>query len=171
MMPAAESDDWFTFTTSGMSLQELWLANRDLIGSGGPRYSTDEAYGIDEHGRAYAFDDSHENWWSDESFARIPGQVRKLALRTSLVPGSLNKTWEEQKALIGENEQVPSARDIVDGMVQYYRETGKRIFDHVMAHTSTPHIAVGYYHMDIMVNYWRDGRRESDVGVAACREV
>ncbi len=170
-MPAAESDDWFTFTTSRMSLWGLWLGNRDLVSGGGPQYSTDEAWGIDEHGRTYPLDDPNRSWWTPEKFASEIGQVRKLALRTSLVPGSLNKTWEEQKALIGENEQVPSARDMVDGMVQYYRETGKRIFDHVMARTSTPDIAVGYYYTHIMVNYWQNGRRESDVGVAACREV
>jgi hypothetical protein len=175
-MPAAKSDDWFTFTTSRMSLRELLVSNRDLIATGGALYRTDEPYGIDEDGYEYALDDSDESWWADYPIAQIPGQVRKLALRISLVPGSLNKTWEEQKTFIGENEEVPSARDVVDGVVQYYRESGKRIFDGVGVRTSSTfdsssHAAVGYLYTHLMVNYSWDNDRSSNLGVAVCREV
>lgn len=126
-MLRATSDDWFTFSTNGLSLRELFYRNPGLIYRGGEQYSVED---LNEP-------DPDASWWLGEHGAGIQGEVRKLALRISPVQDSLNKTWDEQNALLGQGELVPSASDVVDGMIQYYEKSGARIFQDIMVRTSS----------------------------------
>jgi hypothetical protein len=95
--------EWFTFMATELTIRELLEQNPDLF------YKTREA------------------WWWNEPFATEKGGVRQLQLRTSAVPNSFGKTWDEQRGLVTETE-LAAVRDVVDGMVQYFRKMGRRLF-------------------------------------------
>ncbi len=97
--------DWFSFTTSGITLNELWEQNPNLF-----------YYPV------------YDPWWKNEPFASKKGQLRQLSLRNSAQPDSFNKTWDEQQKLLASGENVPTVRDLVEGMIAYYRANGKRLF-------------------------------------------
>ncbi len=105
--------DWFSFTTSGITLNELWERNPGLF-----------------------YYPGSDPWWKDEPFANHRGMPRKLALRISAIPDSLNKTWDEQLKLLASGENVPTVRDLVEGMIAYYRGNGKRLFLYYWVRTS-----------------------------------
>lgn len=97
-------ENFFLFTTSALTLNELRERNQDL------------------------FYQESNRWWKDEPFANKKGKVGKLLLRTSAAPGSFSKTWGEQQRLLSDGEFVPTMRDLVEGMITYYRATSKRLF-------------------------------------------
>ena len=95
-------EDWFTFTTTTASLRQLWDLNPDIC--------------------------LLPIRWLDQPFADKKGKVGVLHLRTSAHPGSFSKNWNEGRELLEEGEFVPTVRDLVEGMIAYYRETGRRLF-------------------------------------------
>lgn len=86
--------DWFTFTTSGLSFNELWEANSDLFFSGKDR------------------------WWKGEDFAKAKCVPRALVLRVTALPNSFCRPFEEQRELLGKAQYIPDPTDVVDGMIQ-----------------------------------------------------
>ena len=148
---AAVLEDFFLFTTSALTLNELWERNQDLFFQGSDR------------------------WWKDQSFANKEGKVGKLLLRTSAAPGSFSKTWSEQQRLLSDGEFVPTMRDLVEGMIAYYRATGKRLFFDYWVRSQDVssdgrRVDVGFSSDGVGVgNYWDDDR-DSDVGLAVARK-
>lgn len=156
----AKKGSWFTFATSELSLRELVERVPDL------------------------FNQETSFWWLDEGFSGDAPEIRRLSLHTSIeagrdsfLPNFNNKTWDEQKALLGKNEQVPSARDVIDGMIQYYLKTRKRIFQDFLVRTSdvSSHggrILVGNFARDgLHVSQDEDNLRYSFIGLAVCRKA
>ncbi len=105
----------FTFTTSGITLNGLREQNPDL------------------------FIQEFDPWWKGEPFANNKGMPlwpRKLALRTAAIPDSFNRTWDEQQKLLASGENVPTVRDLVEGMIAYYDDTGEQLFSDYWVRTS-----------------------------------
>lgn len=143
-VPASE---WFTFTTTGLSLSELWCANNELFYGGNDR------------------------WWKNEKFAKSKGKQRAITLRLSAVPNSFSKSYSDQLLLLEDGELNPTIRETVDGMIQYYHSTGKRIFSDCWVRCSdlTSHggRVVVYFHADrINVDLWVNNP-DSSFGLAA----
>jgi len=101
--------DWFLFTTSALTLNELMAESRHPHESD-PR-------------------------WKDEPFANKTGKVQKLLLRTSAVPNSFYRTWEEQQELLAEGECVLTTRSLVEGILTYYQKTGEKLFSDCLVRT------------------------------------
>jgi len=94
---------WFSFTTTAASLKELRDRSPELFHPG-------------------------NDWWFSQPFAKEHGQAgQKIQILTSGVPGSFIRDFAEQQEFLSEGEFVPTVRDVVDGMLAYYRNTGKRI--------------------------------------------
>ena len=115
-------------------------------------------------------------WWSSEPFASRKGEVRPLMLRTTAAPSSCNKTWQGQRKLLGNGELVPTARDVVEGMVAYYR-TGRRMLPDLYVRTSDVstfgyRVGVGHFGADGLniSGHWDDAR-SSILGLAVSRKV
>ena len=105
--------DWFIFHTTSASLFELLGQNRGIF------YVQDVR-------------------WKNEPFAKEKGQAgRKIAIRVSADPDSFVKTWDDQKKLLHEGEFVPTARDLAEGVVAYYRSTGKKLFTEYLVRTQS----------------------------------
>lgn len=148
---AAEAQDFFLFQISELTLVELMNQNPDLF------YQRSDA------------------WWGNESFATRKGEVRQLKLRTGAVPNSFSKTWQKQQKLLGKDEFVPTARDVVEGMVAHY-QTGKRIFPDLYVRTSDVssfgyRVGVGHFGLDGLniSGHWDDAR-SSILGLAVSRK-
>jgi hypothetical protein len=147
---APEPKDFFRFQTSALTLVDLMDQNPDLF-----------------FGRSDA-------WWVNERFATRNGEARPLELRTGTVPGSLEKTWQKQQRLLGRGEFVPTARDVVEGMVAAYR-SGTRMFPDRYVRTSDVssfgyRVGVGHFGVDgLHVSGHWDDARSSILGVAAAR--
>ena len=115
-------------------------------------------------------------WWRNEPFAARKGEVRQLALRSGAVPNSCTKTRQGQQKLRGTGEFVPTARDVVEGMVASYR-TGIRILPDLYVRTSDTssfgyRVGVGHFDADGLniSGHWDDAR-SSILGLAGCREA
>ena len=143
--------DWFSFTTTTATLRELRDRNPDIF----PR---------------------KESWWLDQSFANQKGEAgQQIAIRTSAVPDSFSKNWNEQQELLADGEFVPTVRDLVEGMIAYYRETGQRLFSDYWVRTQDfssygVRVHVRFYSVGVSVDLSWDDDRRSYLGVAVARK-
>src|SRR4030042_5044179 len=96
--------DWFSFTTSDLTLNELCERSPALFVGG------------------------LKHWWKDRPFANRKGKARKLVIRKSAAPGSFGTTWEKQQDVLRHGEFVPTAQELIEGMLAYYKLTGRRLF-------------------------------------------
>ncbi len=90
--------EWFYFTTTGQSIQEQvkrFLGVHIIIPENDPVCK--------QHGSA----------------------GRRLLIRLGAVPGSVGKSWDDQKVLLGKGEFVPKPWDLVDAAVAYKKATGQ----------------------------------------------
>lgn len=99
-----EPGEWFTFDATDLTLNELFRQNPDV------------------------FEPEGDYFWKSMSFANQRGEARRMSIWTSVAPHSLSKTLYEQTKLVGRGEFVPSVRDIVEGVVAYYRQKGLMAF-------------------------------------------
>ena len=148
---AADAQDFFLFQVSELTLVELMNRSPDLF------YQRSDA------------------WWAEESFATKKGEARQLELRTTTAPNSFGKAWQKQQKLLGKDELVPTARDVVEGMVAYY-QTGRRIFPDIYVRTSDVssfgyRVGVGHFGSDGLniSGHWDDAR-SSILGLAVSRK-
>ena len=141
--------DWFSFTTTTATLRQLRDRNPDVFYAG-------------------------NDWWFNQPFANKKGKASKLQIRTSAVPGSFSKSWDEQQELLADGEFVPTMRDLVEGMIAYYRATGKRISPDYWVRTqdvssSGDRVYVRFDSDGVDVYYWDDSRDDS-LGLASARK-
>jgi len=143
--------DWFSFTTTGASLKALRDQNSELFYPG-------------------------NDWWLNQPFAKKRGEAgRKLQIRTSAVPGSFSRTFAEQQELLADGEYVPTVRDLVEGMIAYYRATGKRLFSDYWVRTQDVssigyRVLVEFYSGGVYVFGFWDDDRNSFFGLAVARK-
>lgn len=141
---------YFVFRTTGKSLIDIWDANQDLFFLGG------------------------DHWWKDELFANAPGVQRNVALFLDVVPGSRNKLLHEQRQLLRAEEVVPSATEVVEGLILHYKLTGQRALQDLSVRTSDTtrlggRVDIGIFKPDGMVvdYYWDDWNKL--LGLAAAK--
>jgi len=145
-----DATDWFTFTTSRLSLDELREKNPDL------------------------FVLSEASWFKNQMTANKESQVRQLSLRTSAQPGSFSKSWDEQQKLLAPGEHVPTVRDLVEGMIAYYLKSGKHLFPDYFVRMKDRSSRGDRYIVwsgvgGILID-WSPGQgRESSIGLAVVR--
>jgi len=67
-------------------------------------------------------------WYEKLKFAGERADVRWYLMRKGIIPGSLDKTFDEQRAA-APGYEVPSACELVLGVLVYYLATGVRLLD------------------------------------------
>jgi hypothetical protein len=72
-----------------------------------------------------------QTWYDNEPFATFEEPARYRQLRMAAVPDSFDKNFKEQQALLPADEEVPSARVVVMGMVIHFLATDERLFPNV----------------------------------------
>jgi hypothetical protein len=78
----------------------------------------------------------NQSWYNQEPFANNRGDVSWQLVRKTAVDNSTCKTWQEQQALLANNEETPSARVMVYTIVGYYLATSTHLFERLYVRTS-----------------------------------
>jgi hypothetical protein len=133
----------YTFKSTGKSLNQLYRENKDLFFS---------------------------NWFKDEKFTKEKGKPKTIHLLTEPYPNSNDKTYEEQKALIGSDEYIPTVREVVEGISSYYKKNKVMLFEDVWVRCSDisshgSRVLVRFDSDGLYVSYC-DDYRYSRLGVA-----
>ena len=121
----------------------------------------------------------HSDGWYVEGkhvFSRQPVPLQWHLLRTTPVPDSFSKTWDEQQALLLPDEEVPTAALIVFATMLHFKASGRRLFERRFIRTSDVvsdglRVFVGYFDADgfDVDCCWDDGR-DGALGVASARK-
>jgi len=96
---------------------------------------------------------SHEDvWYNKQAFAKERGESRWQLVRKTPVDNSTSKNWEEQQALIPEEDEVPTAQVMAYTIIGHYLATGdgERLFERIYVRTSSVdsdgrRVAVGFF--------------------------
>lgn len=115
-------------------------------------------------------------WYNKQAFAKDRGEVGWHLVRKTSVKNSTSKTWDEQQALLGKNDETPNARVMVYTIIGYFLLTGERLFESIYVRCSDvdsfgARVCVGSfdsYGLDVR-SYW-GGYRRSPVGVSSARK-
>jgi len=126
-----------------------------------------------KRGLFYSYEDS---WYNSEDFAKLTEKVAWRLIRKTPVANSTSKTWDEQKALLGEQDEVPTARRVVYAIMLVFATTGERLFERIYVRTNDvdslgDRVDVGDFDGDgLGVNYWDDRGRDDLLGVSSYRK-
>ncbi len=142
--------DWFSFTTSDVTINDLREQNPDLF-----------------------FQPSR--WWENQAYANLFSQVRQLSLWTSAHPRSFNKDWNEQQIILVADEYVPTAVELVEGMISYRHFYGKWPSKNYVVRTNDlssygGRASVGFYLDGLYIDDIRDSSRDSNLGLSVARK-
>lgn len=118
-----------------------------------------------------------QSWYSDETFAneKIPAGNWEVSLEP--VPGSTNKTWNEQIGMLGKDMEVPPAAVLAYALVEHFKQTGERCLESMRLRTSSlvsdgDHVHVGVFGgAGLFVNDHWDDSRYDNLGLASSRRV
>lgn len=95
---------------------------------------------------------ARQYWYRKQNFAWSNGDEvwTWWFVRKSSVPDSFNKTWHKQKALLGNVEEVPSARILTYAIITHFLATGERLLKDVFVRTVSPvlsnrRVRVGFF--------------------------
>ncbi len=119
---------------------------------------------------------SPQTWYDDEPFAKLAELPGYRQLRMTPVPGSFGKTFAEQRALLRADEEIPSARAVVMGMVLHFLTTHERLFPNHWVRCSDKdsdgdRVYVGGFDRDgLSVSSDWDDYRDSGIGLASSRK-
>ena len=79
----------------------------------------------------------NQDWYSDQEFAKEKGELGWQLIRKTPVENSTSKNWQEQLALIPEEDEVPTAQVMVYTIAGHYLATNERLFENVYVRTSS----------------------------------
>ena len=118
-----------------------------------------------------------QDWYDKEAFAKAKGEFRWHLVRKTPVDNSTGKNWDEQQALLGKDEETPSAQVMVYTIIAYFLVTGERLFEGVYVRcsdlsTRTATVsAVGcFVAVGLRVGNSWDSVRDDRLGVASARK-
>lgn len=93
---------------------------------------------------------SAQSWYRMELFANERGTTGWQLIHTTPFPSPAPRDWREQQTMLGEHEDISTARLIVYIAIGYYWATGERLFERIHVRTSSTlpdgrHIYVGSF--------------------------
>jgi hypothetical protein len=117
-----------------------------------------------------------QDWYNKESFAKSKGETSWQLVRKTPVENSTNKTWSDQQALLGKNEETPTAQIMVYTIIGHFLSVGERLFENVYVRCSDldsdgHRVYVGYFDSEgLCVNIFSDGNCHDFLGLASARK-
>jgi hypothetical protein len=126
--------------------------------------------------RFYSYEDSWYVYVKEKFATKTTLALRWYLLLKDIVPGSENRTFEEQQAMLPREYEVPSAVAETAKNLFVFQKTGKHANPNRYARTadldSVRHrVVVGYCDAKgVDVSYWRDDDRDDVVGVSMSRK-
>jgi hypothetical protein len=120
-----------------------------------------------------------DDWFETEVFAKYTEQPSWRLVRKTPVENSLNKTWEEQQALLDpKTEETPLLRQVIYTTIFHFLVTGERLFKtlcvriHDIDSEDGDHIGVGFFGKgSLYVNYSFDDVRYGNTGISSARKL
>jgi len=79
----------------------------------------------------------NQDWYNKEAFAKNHGEVTWQLVYKTEVANSTSKNWQDQQALLGKDDKVPTAQVMVYTIIGHYLATGERLFKHIYVRTSS----------------------------------
>jgi hypothetical protein len=76
-------------------------------------------------------------WYNEQFFAKERGEVNWQLVRKTPVDNSTSKNWQEQQALFGKDDEVPTAQVMVYTIIGHLLATGERLVERKYARTSS----------------------------------
>jgi hypothetical protein len=133
---------------------------------------------IDVRGRMKRglFCSNEDAWYNTQEFAKRTEGVAWRLIRKTPVQNSVNKNWDEQKALLGEYDTVPTARQVVYAIMLTFVTTGERLFERIYVRTIDVgslgyRVGVGGFgSAGLGVDRWSGHDRYGHIGVASSRK-
>ena len=81
---------------------------------------------------------NHETaWYNEQFFAKERGEVNWQLVRKTPVDNSTSENWQEQQALFGKDDKVPTAQVMVYTIIGHLLATGERLVERKYARTSS----------------------------------
>lgn len=114
--------------------------------------------------------------YNNQAFVKEQGKVNWQLVRKTEVTNSTCKNWSERQALLGRDEEVPSARVMVYSIIGHRLNTGKCLFSSMCVRTTDVvsdgrRVAVGLFDFNgLIINYYEDGERLAYLGLASSRK-
>jgi hypothetical protein len=115
-------------------------------------------------------------WCNQQAFAKQEGEAGWALVRKTPVANSTAKTWQEQQALLREDEETPTARVMVYAIIGHYLATGERLFENIYVRCSDVdsggfRVLLGRFDADgLFVSDAWDGHRDDDFGASSARK-
>ncbi|MFA6228178.1 MAG: hypothetical protein WC668_03235 [Patescibacteria group bacterium] len=103
-----------------------------------------EIRGKVKRGLFYSYEDS---WYNKQSFAKDRGEVGWQLVRKTPVDNSTAKNWTEQQALLGKEDETPTAQVLAYTIIGHFLATGERLFEKIYVRTSTVVLVGGRVHL------------------------
>jgi len=118
----------------------------------------------------------NQSWYDTESFAKERGGACWHLILKTPADNSTSKIWQEQLALVGKEDEVPTAHVMVYTIIGHYLATSERLFEHIYVRTSTVashgyRVNVGFFDSKgLYVGHDWDGTRDGCLGVSSARK-
>lgn len=119
---------------------------------------------------------SEDAWYDEHAFATDEKvDLRWYLVRKDVVDGSTEKTWDEQQAMLAENEETPRACEFVYSVILYALATGIRLFPSIYGRAASEdtdgrHVYIGSFGADgLRVHDTWDAFRWGRIGVLSSR--
>ena len=118
----------------------------------------------------------NQDRYNKEAFAKDRGEIGWHLIRKTPVDNSTNKTWNDQQALLGKDNETPKAQVMVYTIIGHYKATNERLFEKVWVRCSDlgsdgSRVYVGDFDaLGLLVHvYWDDARYDL-LGLASARK-
>lgn len=116
-----------------------------------------------------------QDWYDKQAFATEKGEIGWYLVRKTPVDNSTSKTWNEQQALLVDEETPKAQGGGVYTIIGHFLATGERLFEKVYVRCSDldsdgDRVYVGYFDgngLDLYI--WYDDYRYDNIGVSAVR--
>ena len=78
-----------------------------------------------------------QSWYNGESFAKSRDKIGWQLVRKTPVDNSTLKNWDEQQALISQEDETPTVQVLAYTIIGHFLATGERLFERIYVRTSS----------------------------------
>lgn len=116
-----------------------------------------------------------QDWYDNEAFAN-GGETGWQLVRKTPIANSTSKTWNEQQALLGHDDETPKAQVVVYTMIGHFLATGEKLFEKIYVRCSDldsvgDRVLVGYFGArGLLVDLCWVSDRNDILGVSSARK-
>lgn len=115
-------------------------------------------------------------WYNIEAFVKENSKPQWRLIRKSEVDGSISKNLQEQKELLSDTEEVPTARAMVYVIILIYLAKGERMLENMYVRTRSvdfdnTSVHVGSFYLSgLSIEHLSGGLGKDGLGVASARK-